>query len=356
MGVLLSPADWLYVGLELAMAVLAVLGNVLVCWAVATNSSLRTGTNYFLVSLAVADVAVGAFAIPFAITISLALPIPSHPCRFLACFVLVLTQSSIFSLLGVAIDRYLAVSIHLRYSGLITGRRARLIIAIFWILSFFIGLTPFLGWSQSQSPSKKADVVGCGNASAARGSHLHPAGSDSCPRNTTHECHFLNVVDMQYMIYFNFLGCVLTPLLLMLVIYVKIFTVARRQLQKIELSSVGSDSSRTLLQNQVRVAKSLSVIVGFFAFCWLPLHTINCVYYFHPRLFHDMGSEMIDAAIILSHANSVGNPIIYAYKIREFRNTFRKIISQQILRREGSSYENDTFYSSSPQTLKAQSC
>lgn len=242
-----------------------------------------------------------------------------------------------------------ASSLSCRYSGLITGRRARLIIAIFWILSFFIGLTPFLGWSQSPSPSRKADVLGCGNVSAARGSHPHPAG------NATHECRFLNVVDMQYMIYFNFLGCVLTPLLLMLVIYVKIFTVARRQLQKIELSSVGSDSSRTFLQNQVRVAKSLSVIVGLFAFCWLPLHTINCLYYFHPRLFRTLGPKMVDAAIILSHANSVGNPIIYAYKIREFRNTFHKIICQQILRREGSNYENDASYSSSPQTLKTQS-
>ncbi|XP_078278269.1 adenosine receptor A2b [Rhinoraja longicauda] len=346
MGVCLRPAACLYVLVEVAMAVLAVLGNILVCWAVAANNNLRTGTNYFLVSLAVADVAVGAFAIPFAITISLALPIPTHLCLFLACFVLVLTQSSIFSLLGVAIDRYLAVSIHLRYSGLITGRRARLIIAVFWILSFFIGLAPFLGWKLNQS--RMADVVGCGNASA-----IPWSGSDSCPRNATQECLFLNVVDMQYMVYFNFLGCVLTPLLIMLGIYVKIFTVARTQLRKMELSSLASDSSRTFLQNQVRVAKSLSVIVGFFAFCWLPLHIINCIYYFHPHLFQTMGSEIMDMAIILSHANSVGNPVIYAYKIQEFRNTFRKIIFKQILRRAGRSYEYDTSYCS---TSHAQSC
>ncbi|KAG8148286.1 hypothetical protein E2320_007276 [Naja naja] len=103
-----------YIAVELLMAVLAIAGNVLVCWAVALNSRLKTATNYFLVSLAVADVAVGLLAIPFAVTISMGLTTDFHCCLFLACFVLVLTQSSIFSLLAVAVDRYLAIKIPLR--------------------------------------------------------------------------------------------------------------------------------------------------------------------------------------------------------------------------------------------------
>lgn len=104
----------LYIAVELLMAALAIAGNVLVCWAVALNSRLKTATNYFLVSLAVADVAVGLLAIPFAVTISVGLTTDFHACLFLACFVLVLTQGSIFSLLAVAVDRYLAIKIPLR--------------------------------------------------------------------------------------------------------------------------------------------------------------------------------------------------------------------------------------------------
>lgn len=58
-----------YIGLELVIACLAVAGNILVCWAVYLNSNLQTITNFFVVSLAVADIAVGLLAIPFAITI-----------------------------------------------------------------------------------------------------------------------------------------------------------------------------------------------------------------------------------------------------------------------------------------------
>lgn len=103
-----------YIAVEVVIAVLSIAGNVLVCWAVAINSTLKNATNYFLVSLAVADIAVGLLAIPFAITISIGLETDFHSCLFLACFVLVLTQSSIFSLLAVAIDRYLAIKIPLR--------------------------------------------------------------------------------------------------------------------------------------------------------------------------------------------------------------------------------------------------
>lgn len=103
-----------YIVIEIIIALLSISGNVLVCWAVAINTSLKNATNYFLVSLAVADILVGLLAIPFAITISLGIGLDFYGCLFMACFVLVLTQSSIFSLLAIAIDRYLAVKTHLR--------------------------------------------------------------------------------------------------------------------------------------------------------------------------------------------------------------------------------------------------
>uniref|UniRef100_UPI00398E7D45 adenosine receptor A2a-like n=1 Tax=Pristiophorus japonicus TaxID=55135 RepID=UPI00398E7D45 len=110
----LSLESVIYIVFELVIAILAVLGNVLVCWAVYLNSNLQNVTNYFMVSLAVADIAVGVLAIPFAITISTGFCSLFYGCLFIACFVLVLTQSSIFSLLAIAIDRYICIKIPLR--------------------------------------------------------------------------------------------------------------------------------------------------------------------------------------------------------------------------------------------------
>ncbi|XP_040908436.1 adenosine receptor A2b [Toxotes jaculatrix] len=311
-----------YIVIEVAIAVLSISGNILVCWAVAINTTLKNATNYFLVSLAVADILVGCLAIPFAITISIGIHLDFYGCLFLACFVLVLTQSSIFSLLAIAIDRYLAVKIHLRYKELMTGKTAREIIAILWILSFVIGLIPFFGWNRKH--------LCCINSSSETNNTTN-TGLVSCKLT----CLFESVVDMQYMVYFNFFVCVLLPLLIMLGIYLKIFTVARKQLRQIELKCVGNGDSHHhgLLQKEIRAAKSLSIIVGLFAICWLPVHILNCLTLFYDEL--KKPDVVMYVAIILSHANSAVNPIIYAYRIQDFRNTFRKILAQHFLcRRE----------------------
>ncbi|XP_074055897.1 adenosine receptor A2a [Macrotis lagotis] len=307
--------DVVYIVVEVAIAVLAVLGNVLVCWAVSMNTNLQNVTNYFVVSLAAADIAVGVLAIPFAITISTGFCAAFYGCLFIACFVLVLTQSSIFSLLAIAIDRYIAIRIPLRYNGLVTGTRAKGIIAICWVLSFIIGLTPMLGWNKFKE-------------AVAEANNSHARGGCSSPQMP---CLFEKVVPMDYMVYYNFFVCVLLPLLLMLGIYLRIFMAARRQLKQMESKPVVGERSRSTLQKEVHAAKSLAIIVGLFAVCWLPLHIINCFTFFCKQCHH-APPWLMYLAIVLSHTNSVVNPLIYAYRIREFRHTFRKILRSHVAR------------------------
>ncbi|XP_076020865.1 adenosine A2a receptor a [Genypterus blacodes] len=304
-----DPAYVLYIVVEVLIAVFSVLGNVLVCWAVCLNSNLQTITNFFVVSLAVADIAVGVLAIPFAIVISTGFCSNYYGCLFIACFVVVLTQSSIFSLLAIAIDRYIAIKIPLRYNGLVTGQRAQGIIAICWVLSIIIGLTPMMGW-------------------------YHPIKSmnSTCPAGLM-DCLFENVVVMEYMVYFNFFACVLIPLVLMLAIYLCIFMAARHQLKLMEVKAFHGEKSRSTMQKEIQAAKSLAIIVGLFVVCWLPLHIINCFTLFCPLCVRPP-LWIMNVAIFLSHANSVINPFIYAYRIREFRFTFRKIIRRHILGRQ----------------------
>lgn len=194
-----------------------------------------------------------------------------------------------------------------RYKSLVTGKRARALISVLWLLSFSIGLMPLMGWNRWEVASRN-----CTNP-------MNMTKRDNC----LVECLFENVVTMSYMVYFNFFGCVLLPLLIMVGIYIKIFMVACKQLRQMELMS----KSRTTLQKEVNAAKSLAIIVGLFALCWLPLHILNCLTLFgrgkNPQW-------AMNTAIILSHANSVINPVIYAYRIRDFRCTFHRILSRHL--------------------------
>lgn len=106
--------DMIYITIEAVISLVSVLGNVLVVLVVCVNRALRNTTFSFIVSLAMADIAVGVLVIPLAIIISQGFNTQFYTCLFLSCLLLIITQSSILSLLAIAIDRYLRVRIPTR--------------------------------------------------------------------------------------------------------------------------------------------------------------------------------------------------------------------------------------------------
>lgn len=48
-----------------SISVAAVVGNGLVIWVIATSRRMRNVTNYYIANLALADIVIGLFAIPF---------------------------------------------------------------------------------------------------------------------------------------------------------------------------------------------------------------------------------------------------------------------------------------------------
>uniref|UniRef100_A0A8C3VED1 Transmembrane and immunoglobulin domain containing 3 n=1 Tax=Catagonus wagneri TaxID=51154 RepID=A0A8C3VED1_9CETA len=109
-----SLASVTYITLEICIGLCAIVGNVLVIWVVKLNPSLQNTTFYFIVSLALADIAVGVLVMPLAIVISLGLTVHFYSCLLMTCLLLIFTHASIMSLLAIAVDRYLRVKLTVR--------------------------------------------------------------------------------------------------------------------------------------------------------------------------------------------------------------------------------------------------
>lgn len=77
-------------------------------------------------------------------------------------------------------------------------------------------------------------------------------------------------------------------------------------------------------KREVKATQNLSRIVIFFIICWFPLYTINCVKAFCPDC--EVNSFLLNACIILSHMNSAGNPLLYAYHLKDFRAALKNFI------------------------------
>lgn len=290
-----------YAVLEGLVAVGATVGNGLVIVAFQRERRLRRRTNYYIVSLAVADLLVGLVGIPCAVLSSVGLPRHLHLCMFSVSLIIVLCTVSILSLVAVSADRYWAILYPMAYSTNSNTKIAISIICICWIMGLLIGFLPLMGWRAAKGPSLDA-------------------------------CEFSLVMDYSYLV-FLYLATIILPALFMATSYAHIYTVVIKQIKQMTLlngGQRGGDSPTKLRvlgaarKSEVKATQNLSIIVAFFAVCWMPLYTINCVQAFCDDC--PVPAPLMHGCIILSHLNSAGNPLLYAYHLKDFRNAFRSLL------------------------------
>jgi leucokinin receptor len=92
----------------------ALFGNILVIYVVIVSPRMRTVTNFYIANLAFADVSIAMFAIPFQFHAALVQrwDLPQFMCQFCPIVVVFSVNSSIFTLVAIALDRYVKITVH----------------------------------------------------------------------------------------------------------------------------------------------------------------------------------------------------------------------------------------------------
>jgi len=146
------------------MCLMTVAGNALVLVAICGRTGqLRdtTTTHYFVASLAVADLLLGAAVLPF----SAALETTGRwlfgqaLCDVWAAVDVLCCTASILSMCAISLDRYIGVTQPLRHSTIVSERRAGGVVVAVWLLSVAISVAPLFGWKEPRSPD--ADPTVC---------------------------------------------------------------------------------------------------------------------------------------------------------------------------------------------------
>ncbi len=184
------------------LMIVIVVGNALVIWAIALDRNLRALQNWFIASLAVSDLLVGLLIMPF----SLANELMGYwyfgniLCELWLATDVMLCTASILNLCLISLDRYWSITRALSYVKQRTKKRAAIMIALVWALSAIICFPPLVGWKRPQPTMY---------------------GLPLCVLSE----------DIGYVVY-STLGSFYIPLIVMVVVYFKIYLAARSRARR----------------------------------------------------------------------------------------------------------------------------
>ncbi|XP_051265903.1 5-hydroxytryptamine receptor 1E [Dicentrarchus labrax] len=330
------------------LTLLTVLINGAVIAAICTTKKLHMPANYLICSLAVTDFLVALLVMPISIlyitmeTWSLGQVV----CEMWLSVDMTCCTCSILHLCVIALDRYWAITKAIEYARKRSGRRAAIMVGIVWVISVFISMPP-LFWRQRPI-------------------------SDSF-----HQC-IIEHDHLGYTIY-STLGAFYIPMIIILILYYRIYNAAKTLYQKrgssrhLSSRSMGSQNSvdhcrvshtfcvsdlsnsdptlapdklnanicipsfetdmdRQDEKNQIctsrerKAARILGLILGAFIICWLP--------FFLKELL--VGLQVLQPSQLLSdfltwlgYINSLINPLLYTSFNDDFKLAFKKLLKRK---------------------------
>ena len=287
-----------------------VLGNLLVCVTICIQRRLRNTTNYFIFSLALSDLLLGILVLPFSTinTLIPTWPLGSTFCNIFISTDVMLCTVSILNLFAISLERYFAVSSPMRYSAVLNFRVVMGILGAIWVFSFLMGFLPI---------------------------HLGLNTEDGGIQNVNNPEFCLFESNMVYVLLVSVLTY-FVPLIVMCVVYVKVFIIAREQVQRI--NTLVKQTIRVFHQNEKngqqdprlasdsKATVTLASVVTAFAICWIPYFVIFTA---KPFLSGGVDPNLDLFALWLGYVNSMLNPFLYAFHSTQFRHGFVSVLTRR---------------------------
>uniref|UniRef100_A0A8C6Y176 Gastrin/cholecystokinin type B receptor n=1 Tax=Naja naja TaxID=35670 RepID=A0A8C6Y176_NAJNA len=333
-----------------AIFLLGLCGNALVIVVLAGNKRLRTITNSFLLSLALSDLMVVLFCLPFTFIPNLmqTFVFGRAVCKAVAYLMGVSVSVSTFSLVAIAIERYSAICRPLQSRVWQTRSHAYRVIAATWVLSALLML-PYPVYSTTQTLHRQPHRTECSHNWP--GHHIRQAwsllllitlflvpglvmivaygliSSELC-RGIRFEMDLSREAKAQQNGATAELlascdegdGC-----------YAQLPRPAESPMELPALSLEDSaqrgraciNSSEAKLLAKKRVIRMLLVIVVLFFGCWLPLYIVNTWRAFDPQAAHcALSGVPISFIHLLSYCSTCTNPFVYCFMNKRFRQAF----------------------------------
>ncbi|KAI6208801.1 G-PROTEIN-RECEP-F1-2 domain-containing protein [Aphelenchoides besseyi] len=291
---------------------LTIFGNLLVlCFKARVG---RTNTTLLVWNLGLTDFLVGVFVLPMGAVhlITRKWLFGRLLCRIWVAADVTFCTCSVVTICVISADRYLAVTRPLRYKSIVTKMKVISVMLVIWTFSSTILVTT-VKWESSDCVDETICFAG-------------------------NEIRYL-----AHSVVFAFF----LPASVTLTLYWRIYKLARNRQKALDrgflmilghnmnfLTNTLSQSTtlrvhfgrnngmveqqRRVLRTHERIAKTLGVVSCSFLFCWLPFFSLYLTNY---QCRGCIPTLAIDIASWLGYCNSMLNPIIYSFTVKEFKRS-----------------------------------
>lgn len=286
-----------------SISVLAVVGNFLVMWVVATSRRMQSVTNCYIANLALADIVIGLFAVPFQFQAALLQRwlLPHFMCPFCPFVQALSVNVSVFTLTAIAVDRHRAIITPL--SAHTSKRIAKVIIVVIWFLALSLAAPMAMSWEVIMADEVDPDTK-------------HYYKKPFCAP-TEFGSHSLAIYRLLlYIFQYVIPLCVIT------------FAYAHMAMKLWGARAPGNAQETrdaNHMRNKKKVIKMLVLVVALFALCWLPLQSYLLLQSFFPSINEYKYINVLFFCFDwLAMSNSCYNPFIYAIYNEKFKKEFKQ--------------------------------
>ena len=322
---------------------LGVVGNLLVCLVIISQAKMKTSMNYYLLSLAIADLGVLLIVYPMAV-LKYLFPfrwlLGKQACYYLYPTVEVFFGTSVWSITAIAVERYRNIVGAKRYQIQHRSRvRTFVVIGVVWLTSFLFSSVPLY------------PVM-----------YYHPTLEICLPAmpNLLFQSYSIVLIVVWYAI----------PLVVIAFTYVSI---KKRILQSVVFRTSMSehdDGNQAALQassNKERIDKRiwrqsnkttriLTPLVILFTVTMFPLNAFRVMALIMPEYWKKSYYNLIIGQLIMFiMINSSANPLVYYIMSKEFKGAFNKIFTSLKGKKnifKGFSSKSKTSWMTSPSVLE----
>ncbi|XP_043070912.1 neuropeptide SIFamide receptor isoform X1 [Drosophila grimshawi] len=322
----------------IAVFLIGLIGNSFVIAVVLRAPRMRTVTNYFIVNLAIADILVIVFCLPATLIGNIFVPwmLGWLMCKFVPYIQGVSVAASVYSLIAVSLDRFIAIWWPLKQ---MTKRRARIMIIGIWVIALVTTIPWLLFFDLVPAEEVFSDaLISTYTQPQYLCQEVWPPGTDG------------NL----YFLLANLVACYLLPMSLITLCYVLIWIKVSTRSIPGEMSK-DAQMDRMQQKSKVKVIKMLVAVVILFVVSWLPLYVIFARIKFGSDISQEefeILKKVMPVAQWLGSSNSCINPILYSVN-KKYRRGFSAIIQSRSCCGRLRYYDNVAIASSTTSTRKS---